>query len=1034
MAVSTPNDATFEQWITEDDARHLAFQESGGRSWYQSPVDGTWRSVTGQWSPSELANRMVMGDATPSHEAAAADFWAMAAHQAYVNANYRAEEELQRDVDEETSQSRQAAAEATELVDLTGQILVELQDEADRLNDRADAYVQEMHDSYNARVTEVQAVHERLIDRTLYDSHPHQDDYSDGIWEKAEQLVDAGITSADVDVMTGQRDTYHEEYDDLYEQYQHAEFERERDERKAQMAAEGPVSEAWRAAVGVTYHEQVLEYGNDGRPEDDRFLTDAEQATRAAAIDLIARATGVSPGYVHSELQDAANAYGRAPGTDYDPDYLAPPDWSEFVSGYERLGFEPAPPEEVDAGPLVLEDGTTFTADEPAPVALTEAGEAEALAGAWDAQAERMRADVAGDLLAANVEELTGATLTDQIPEALLDRGMSSDELSAELFPEGDAAVGDNLARMEETAGGLPDTWEAKNPNAPWAAHEDTVAAAVDAVGPDASRPLPAELVDAVAAEAAAGAELELAAGEREREEHTDHLFEEALATDPAFAERIADSARSHTEADLGRELEPWEHAAIDSAAREGHELDADDLTTKRAERDYEDAMSAGLTREEALAEAEANLGRDLTFEEAVAAVASVDAQDGDGLDERVDDEAATAERWADTVESAGAWQDFLRGQETAKVAELEAEAGALQQDLDAGDVPAAEEHAVAEHVQHLEEQAAIARGEWPFESSAPTPAMQAQIDAHRAAWEAATEDVARMQGTTVDTLDVPIVTADDFAELVERAEAAVREEERLAGADAAADVQGQADLAEAVGETRGRMLMGDEAQLPAVEESPAEYWTPAREAEAAAQYQRAFNAANADPATIPPEVYAKGWDAVADYQQEQVDADPDPAGWASALTDVPEWVAEQGSEAVADYVAERADAESSDSSPVAGDEELGDDEPDREGHGAPSDEEVEARGYGLDAYEQALADPDHDDGTVYDDPEFRAELEAAAAARAEAAEQGKSEAAEAVQAAHEATQETVDAQQSADAAAPAAESASESSGDGDGS
>jgi hypothetical protein len=124
-----------------------------------------------------------------------------------------------------------------------------------------------------------------------------------------------------------------------------------------------------------------------------------------------------------------------------------------------------------------------------------------------------------------------------------------------------------------------------------------------------------------------------------------------------------------------------------------------------------------------------------------------------------------------------------------------------------------------------------------------------------------------------------------------------------------------------------------------------------------------------------------------------------------------------------------------SDSAPVAGDEELGDDEPDREGHGAPSDEEVEARGYGLDAYEHALADPDDDDGTVYDDPEFRAELEAAAAARAEAAEQGKSAAAEAVQAAHEATQETVEAQQPVDAAAPAAaESAAESSGDGDGS
>jgi hypothetical protein len=586
---------------------------------------------------------------------------------------------------------------------------------------------------------------------------------------------------------------------------------------------------------------------------------------------------------------------------------------------------------------------------------------------------------------------------------------------------------------MEETAGVLPDTWEAKNPDAPWATHEDTVAAAVDGLGSDVSRPLPAELVDAVAAEAAAGAELELAEGERAREEYTDHLYEESLAADraaraeqvaadpvlaaeeaaieasveaaygvdPAFAAQIADSARSHAEADLGRELEPWEHAAIDNAAREGHELDADDLTRQADVRAWEEGMDAA---------------------------AAAAAADGDGLDERVDYEAAREALRAQHPEAA-AQLDAL---DRAKVDALEAEAGALRQDLDAGEVPAEQEHAVAEHVEHLEEQAAVARGAWPFESSTPAPAVQAQLDAHRAAWAAVTGDASTLQGTALDTLDVPIVTADDFAELVEQVEAAVREEERLAGADAAADVQEQADLADAVGETRGRMTMGDEQQLPAVATEPAEYWTPAREAESAAQYQRAFSAANADPATIPPEVYAKGWDAVADYQQARVDADPDPAGWASLPADVPEWVAEQGSEAVADYVAEQADRESVPSA-VAGDDELGDDEPDREGHGVPSDAEVEARGYGLDAYEQALEDPDEDPGTVYDDPEFQAELAAAAAARAEAAETGKSEAAEAVQEAHEATQETVSAQP-ADAAAPASESASESSGDGDGS
>ncbi|MGH3777970.1 MAG: hypothetical protein ACRDRR_19930 [Pseudonocardiaceae bacterium] len=101
--------------------------------------------------------------------------------------------------------------------------------------------------------------------------------------------------------------------------------------RTAQRAADGPLGSLWREAAEITYHERVIDYGNDGRPEDDRALGAHDQARREVNIATIAEQTGMLPGYIRQQLDDAAYAHGRAPGTDADPDHFAPPDWAELT-------------------------------------------------------------------------------------------------------------------------------------------------------------------------------------------------------------------------------------------------------------------------------------------------------------------------------------------------------------------------------------------------------------------------------------------------------------------------------------------------------------------------------------------------------------------------------------------------------------------------------------------------------------------------------------------------------------------------------
>lgn len=154
--------------------------------------------------------------------------------------------------------------------------------------------------------------------------------------------------------------------DDAYYDEVQPELAARAGDQRAQREREGPTSAAWRTAAAITYREHVMEYGNDGRPEDDRHLSAGEVAARAFAVTLIAGATGVSEAYVSAQLRDAADAEGSARGFDNDPDYLAPPNWGDFVDRYET---EPDLRTEASSA----DEATGMTAAQLAPRGLTGA-------------------------------------------------------------------------------------------------------------------------------------------------------------------------------------------------------------------------------------------------------------------------------------------------------------------------------------------------------------------------------------------------------------------------------------------------------------------------------------------------------------------------------------------------------------------------------------------------------------------------------------------------------------------------------------
>ncbi|MGH3429623.1 MAG: hypothetical protein ACRDQZ_18985, partial [Mycobacteriales bacterium] len=76
------------------------------------------------------------------------------------------------------------------------------------------------------------------------------------------------------------------------------------------------------------------EYGNDGPYECDRYLPAEDRDRKQAAITLISERTNIPTWYVTGHLDDATDDYNHAPGTDDDPDYFAPPNWTELAQQY----------------------------------------------------------------------------------------------------------------------------------------------------------------------------------------------------------------------------------------------------------------------------------------------------------------------------------------------------------------------------------------------------------------------------------------------------------------------------------------------------------------------------------------------------------------------------------------------------------------------------------------------------------------------------------------------------------------------------
>jgi hypothetical protein len=93
---------------------------------------------------------------------------------------------------------------------------------------------------------------------------------------------------------------------------------------------------AWRVALALTHAEQVIRGDNDGHYETDRALPDADRAKLGGCVSLLSEHTGLPAGFLQQKLQEAAYAYGQAPGTDADPDYFAPPNWDALTARWAK--------------------------------------------------------------------------------------------------------------------------------------------------------------------------------------------------------------------------------------------------------------------------------------------------------------------------------------------------------------------------------------------------------------------------------------------------------------------------------------------------------------------------------------------------------------------------------------------------------------------------------------------------------------------------------------------------------------------------
>ncbi len=101
------------------------------------------------------------------------------------------------------------------------------------------------------------------------------------------------------------------------------------------------VEQAWREGCRQAYTEYIIDYGNDGRPNDDRRMTPAQRARFDTAVREVAHWSGASETRVRAHMRDAAYLHGQDPGHDTDPDRFTPPDW--ILTGVPTGGNESQP-------------------------------------------------------------------------------------------------------------------------------------------------------------------------------------------------------------------------------------------------------------------------------------------------------------------------------------------------------------------------------------------------------------------------------------------------------------------------------------------------------------------------------------------------------------------------------------------------------------------------------------------------------------------------------------------------------------------
>ena len=218
----------------------------------------------------------------------------------------------------------------------------------------------------------------------------------------------------------------------------------------AAAALAADVNEAWRTAVDVEYDQRCADYGNDGRPEDDRHISTKDMAAQAAAVAAIAERTGLPTGAVWDAVRDVTDRYAR---DHTDTATLGQPDWDQVADSWADMLAEQQ----------AYRDGGARAA---AAAALEAAAADREITGTyrdmgWTAEQTAHAQD--------------NMTVT-QAHDAL-DRLAAHAAVSA---PAADPGT-DTHHLVQAPAGASPtptaevDTWAANNPAGEWAANEDVV-------------------------------------------------------------------------------------------------------------------------------------------------------------------------------------------------------------------------------------------------------------------------------------------------------------------------------------------------------------------------------------------------------------------------------------------------------------------------------------------------------------------------------------------------------------------------------